>query len=165
MSVAQRDQPVTDARAQHGLHGVGQHQHGVTAIQRIAEHGDHVGIHERLAAGEADLAHRQAIACDLIEKGSRLGAGKISEPVVVGARVDVAIAACDVAQAAGVEPQRAQAGKCDTGAALALGGHVGVAEFRVRREKRGVGHGYALQPPALTGDWRRFARPETITTL
>ena len=51
----------------------------------------------------------QRVARDLVEKGGRLGAGDIGEPVVVGARVDIAIAAGDIAEAAGVDPQRAQA--------------------------------------------------------
>ena len=56
-----RQEAVADARAQHRLHGIGEHEHGDDrAPERVAEHLDDVGVHERLAAGEADLAHRPA---------------------------------------------------------------------------------------------------------
>ena len=74
------------------------------ALERVAQHGDDVGIHERLAAGEADLAHGPLPMLDLVEIGGRLGAGDVGEAIVVGARFDVAIAAGDIAEAAGVDP-------------------------------------------------------------
>ena len=85
--LAQSHQAVANARPQHRLHGVGQDQNLEAARERVAQHLDDVRIHERLAAGEADLAHRQALTLDLIEKGDRLGAGDIGEAVVLGARI------------------------------------------------------------------------------
>ncbi len=58
MRLAQPHQAVADAWPQHRLHGVGQEQNLETALERVAQHLDDVRIHERLAAGEADLAHR-----------------------------------------------------------------------------------------------------------
>ena len=75
--LAQPRQAVADARPQHRLHGVGQEQNLEPARERVAQHLDDVRIHERLAAGEADLTHRQAPTLDLIEKGDCLGAGDI----------------------------------------------------------------------------------------
>ena len=99
---------------------------------------------------------------DLIEIGGRLGARDVGKAIVVGARVDIAIAAGDVAEAAGVDPQRAQGVKCDARAPLAFGGHIGVAEFLERRQQRGVGHS---DPPArtLTVVGRPSARQGCIT--
>jgi hypothetical protein len=45
--------------AAHRPHGVGEDQHLEAAGERGVEHGDHVRVHERLAAGEADLARAE----------------------------------------------------------------------------------------------------------
>ena len=104
MRLVEARQALADVRPQHRLHGVGQEQDLEAALERVAQHGDDVGIHERLAAGEADLAHGPLPVLDLIEIGDRLGAGDVGEAVVVGARFDIAIAAGDIAEAAGVDP-------------------------------------------------------------
>ena len=54
-------------QALHRPHRVGQHQHAEAAREACLEHGEHVRVHERLAAGEADLLGRQAVARDLVE--------------------------------------------------------------------------------------------------
>ena len=59
----------------------------MAAAERVAEHGENVGVHERLAAGEADLPRGQRLALDLIEEGGNLGAVDIGEPVVLRARI------------------------------------------------------------------------------
>ena len=67
IGIAQAREPVANARAQHGLHGVGQHEDREAAGERVLDHAENVRVHERLAAGEADLGHRPAIARDLVE--------------------------------------------------------------------------------------------------
>ena len=137
------------------------------ARKRVSEHGEDVGVHERLAAGEADLPRGQPLARDLIEEGSDLGARHIGEPVVLRARFDIAIAAFDVAEAAGVDPQRPQRFKRDASAGLAGRGPVRIAEFALARLERGLGHGWC--PASFSAPWshdpaaRRKARPITLS--
>ena len=119
----------------------------MAAGERVPEHGEDVGIHEGLAAGEADFPRGQSFARDLIEEGSDLGARHVDEPVVLRARLDVAIAAFDVAEAAGVDPQRAQRLQGDEGAGLAGRRPVRIAEFALARLKRGLGHAWCPCKP------------------
>ena len=65
---------------------------------------DDVGVHKRLAAGQPDLAGRRGPGGDLVEKADYLRERDISQPVVLGARFDIAVPAGQVAQRAGVEP-------------------------------------------------------------
>jgi hypothetical protein len=111
------------------LHGIGQHQHREAAAKRVVQHFDNLGVHERLAAGEADLSDRKAIAHDFVEEGSGLGTGDVGQPIVLGARLDVAVTALDIAKAAGVDPQRAQRLKPNASAALAFSGPIWIGEF------------------------------------
>ena len=67
MRLVQAEQPRLDARPLHRLHGIGEHAAPEAARERVAQHGENVGIHERLAAGEADLARGPLPALDLIE--------------------------------------------------------------------------------------------------
>ena len=69
MRLAQAEKPRFDARALHRLHGIGEHEREMAAGESVAEHGENVGVHERLAAGEADLPRGQRLALDLIEEG------------------------------------------------------------------------------------------------
>ena len=48
-------------------------------------------------------------AGDLVVEGGGLGPRDVDEPVVAGARFDVAVPAGDVAERAGVDPERLQA--------------------------------------------------------
>ena len=51
-----------------------------------------------------EIEHGQWPVLDLIQICGSLGAGHVGEAIVLGARFDVAIAAGDVAEAAGVDP-------------------------------------------------------------
>ena len=73
-----------------------------TAIETFNRH--HVGIHERFAAGEADLLGWPAIRRDLVKELHNLLGRQINEPVVPWARLDVARLTREVTQRAGVEP-------------------------------------------------------------
>ena len=64
------------------------------------------------------------------EIGRRFGAGQVDQPVVAGRRFDVAVAAGDVAQRAGVEPQRVQRRAAPPRAPFAAGGLHRVTELR-----------------------------------
>src|SRR4029079_15273455 len=90
---------------------------------------ENFGIHERFAAGKSYFQRLKLRGCNLVEKGAELGQVNISQPVVAWARLDVAIAALDVAEAAGVDPQRAQAFERYDGALLPSRSPVGIAEF------------------------------------
>jgi glycine C-acetyltransferase len=83
----------------------------------------------------------QGPALELNEEGRNLAAVDRIEPVVLRARFDIAIAAFDVAQAAGVDPQHAQSLKPNLRAPLTGSGPVRVAELLFPRlEERGLGH-------------------------
>jgi hypothetical protein len=103
--------------------------------------GDHVGevaVHERFAAGETDLAHRQGVAVDLVQIAFQIRERQIGQRVIGRRAFDIAIDAGEVAQRAGVEPERGQCLQRDAGTGLTLGGDARVAEFR-RVERRGSG--------------------------
>src|SRR4029453_16178930 len=95
-----------------------QHEHPEAARKTILQHAGELGIHERLAAGEADFFGPPSLVFDLVEVGGDLGALKINEPIVLRGGLDVAVAAGDVAERAGVEPQRLEFAQRDAGAPL-----------------------------------------------
>src|SRR6478752_1098704 len=168
MRLAQAEKPRFDARALHRLHGIGEDEREMAAGESVAEHGENVGVHERLAAGEADLPRGQRLALDLIEEGRNLAAVDISEPVVLRARFDIAIAAFDVAQAAGVDPQHAQSLKPNLRAPLTGSGPVRVAELLFPRlEERGLGHDLPCKRLLISRSHdqpaRRKANPITLS--
>ena len=86
-------------------------------------------VHERLAAGEADLARGSARAAISSRKAAASARRDVDEPVVLRARFDVAVAAGDVAEGAGVDPQRRKRFQRARGARLAVRGPVRIAEF------------------------------------
>ena len=103
-----------------------------------------VQLQERLAAGEADFPGGEGALRDLVEIGARLVGGQIGVPVVARARLDIAVAAGQVAGRAGVEPQRIEPFEGDPAARLALGGRVRVAKLPGRegpkRDGGWIGH-------------------------
>ena len=121
----------------HRLHRVGQHQHLEPAGEAQLQDRQHVGIHERLATGEGDLAGRQAFARDLVEEGLDLGQRQIDQRIIARRALDVAGGAGQIAQRAGVEPQRVQPGQRHLRARLAPGGHAGVFELAGRERPGG----------------------------
>jgi hypothetical protein len=60
----------------HRPHSVRQHQGLEAAAEAQADDVHDLPVHERLAAGQADLAHRQAILRDLVQIGRDLGRDK-----------------------------------------------------------------------------------------
>ncbi len=122
----------------HRPHRVGQHQSGKASRKAQIEDRDHVRVHERLAAGERDLAGGQLAISDLIEIRGDLGERQIHQCVVARRAFDIAALAGQVAQGAGVEPERLQRGHRDAGARLALGGDQRIAELgRIERGRVG----------------------------
>ena len=70
---------------------------------------------------------------DFVEVCGDFLGGQIDEPVVLRRRFDIAVMAGQVAQRAGVEPQRVERAQRHLGAGLASGGHERVAELaRIR---------------------------------
>jgi hypothetical protein len=132
--------PFLDLRALHRLHGVGQDQDLEAAYESVLGHRQHVGVEEGLASGEADLARPQSEPQRSRREGAGFGGGDIDEPVVGRARLDIAVGAGDVAQRAGVDPQRVQPLERHLGARRALRGQVGIAELApVERDKAACG--------------------------
>src|SRR5204863_7869538 len=105
----------------------------------------------------------QIAALDLVEILRDFRARQIDQPVVARARLDITIATRDVAQAAGVEPQRLEAIERNARAGLAAGGAQWILEFRRSQRRdivaRGIGPGLLraddAQPAARS---RRLAR-------
>ena len=93
---------------------------------------------------KATVRGRWSSCSALVEIGRHLGRRQIGQAVVRGRGFDVAIRAGDVAQRAGVEPQRLKPGQRHARAALALGGDVGVPEFRRVERLEGLGGGDVL---------------------
>jgi hypothetical protein len=124
----------------HRAHGVGEHQHLEPAGEGGAKHRHHVAVHEGLAAGEADLARSHSRR--LVEISLGLGDGQIDERVVGRRAFDVAALAGEVAERAGVDPQRVEPLQRDMRAPLAFGGDERVAELgRVERARGRIGEG------------------------
>jgi hypothetical protein len=88
-----------------------------------------IWVHERLAAGEADLARANGGVGGFHKERCDFGACDIDQRIILGRAFDVAALARDVAQRAGVEPQRREAVEWHCRAALALGGPDGIDEF------------------------------------
>ena len=114
------------ARAHHRLHGVGQDQNVMPAFQRDLHQPDHLRVHEGLSARKADLDRAEAKRVDLIEIGDHVRLGQVDQRIIGGRAEDVAVLALDIAQRAGVEPQRLERIKPHAGAGFALGGDKGV---------------------------------------
>ncbi len=114
----------------HRLHGVGEHQGAEPPPERVAQHGRQLAVEERLAAGEAHLLHGQAVAGDLVQVARHLRGRHVRQGVVARAALDVAVAAGDVAQRAGVDPERPQPRQGHRRPPLPLGRHPRVAELR-----------------------------------
>ena len=131
----------------HWAHGVGEHQRAMAGAQAVLHHAGQVRVHERLAAGEADLLGAEAECGDFIQIGARFGAVDVRETVVARTRLDVAVGTGEVAQRAGVEPQRAQLAEGHGGAALAFGGAVGVRELPARGGDGDDGNGHRGTAP------------------
>ena len=123
-----------------GLGGVGEDQDAHAAAQDFPDHRRQLRVHERLAAGEADLLDGQAVVGDLVEVAAHVVEADVGQAVVVRSRFHVAVAATQIAQAAGVEPERRQPRQRHHGAALALGGDVRFAELVRGQQRAGGGH-------------------------
>jgi hypothetical protein len=135
----QLDQRLAEPRSHHRLHGVGQHQHLEAPVEGVPHHPRDVRVHERLAAGEADLARAQPQRLDLVEQARSVPGLEIAQPIVLRSRLDVAVEALDVAQRAGVDPQRIEPRQADGRPGLALGGDVGIPELgRKGRKVRAI---------------------------
>ena len=129
MRLDQRRQRLLHPGAHHRPHRIGQDQNLVTSLERRLRHGAELGVHERLAAGESDLAHRPAARRDLIEKIAHLRLAEIDQPVILGGTLDIAVDAGDVAQRSGVEPQRPRSRQRHPRAGLAVGGNAGIEKL------------------------------------
>src|SRR5262249_34494288 len=105
------------------------------------------------------------IARDLVEKFRNLGAADVSEPVVLGARFDVAVAALDVAQAAGVDPQCAQSVQWNLRTPFSGRGPVWVTELLLPRLERDVDHGGMPCKRWLVPSVTLRSKPCCITSL
>ena len=114
----------------HGAHGVGQHQGAKTSGQRVFQHGQKVRVHERLSAGEADFFGAELLALNLVQVAGHLRSRQIDQRVIAGCGFDVAIDAGQVAQRAGVKPERPQGDGIDPGAGFALGRAQWIAELQ-----------------------------------
>jgi hypothetical protein len=60
----------------HRLHRIAQHENAVASAQGIHDHAKDIGIHERLAAGQADLGGGRAQARRLVEEIAYLRAAR-----------------------------------------------------------------------------------------
>ena len=146
----------------HRLHRIGEDNDVKPARQSLFEHGHEVWIHERLSAGEADFARWKFVALDLVVIKPRIGCGKIRQPVVAGARFNVAIHARQIAERASVDPQRLQRVERNAGARVAAGGARGILELhrrkRLRRRPFRPLHALRLiRAPLQRGADKRFA--------
>ena len=130
-AVTQPDQAFLHAGAHHRAHGIGQDQHRMPGLERQARHLDHLGIHEGLAAGEADLGHRPAPLAQLGEVAGHILRRQVDQRVIGRAAFDVTMRAGDVAQGPGVEPQRLRIAQRHRRARFAAGGDRRVAELAV----------------------------------
>jgi len=149
----------------HRPHGIGQHQHAIATGQRRPDHGDEVGVHERFTAGEADL-RRVTAGIGLVQEPVDLRRRQVDQAVIGRAGFDVAVDAFQVAQGAGVEPQRRQPVQRHRGPLAAVCRREGVAELRrvdprMGRVQRGIGHGHSrsARPRAAKALIRQHACP------
>jgi len=116
--------------AAHGLHRIGQHERFEPAVERLAEHLEHAGVHEGFAAGKADLA--RAHGGRFAQEPHRIGGRQIDQRIVGRAAFDVAAGAGKVAQRAGVQPQRVEVLQRHAGARFPPGGDLWIAELFAR---------------------------------
>ena len=98
----------------------------MSTAERVAHHAQHVGVHERFAAREADL---DSIMPNHVENMLCVGSCQIDKAVIGRARMHVTIGAFDVAERAGVEPERLEIMKDDMRPGFAPGGQVGVGKL------------------------------------
>jgi hypothetical protein len=119
------------SRSLHRPHGIGQHESSISACERLPEHLDQVGVHERLSAREPDLFDGQAQRFDLIEELAQLAQREKRQAVAQRAGFHVAVTALDVAEGASVEPQGLKRSQPDRRPAPAVGGQVGILELSV----------------------------------
>ena len=103
----------------HRLHRIGQDQRPEAASQRQIEDLREMRVHERLAAGEADQPGAEPQRRDLVEVLRHVGGAQINQPVIARRGFDIAVAAGQIAQRAGIEPQRVQRFERDLGARFA----------------------------------------------
>src|SRR5262249_46144495 len=115
--------------ALHGTHRIGQHQDPKATTEAIFQHAKKFRVHERLAAGKPDLFRSPSMALDLVKVGSNFIVREINEAVVPRTRFDIAVAASDVAERAGVEPKRPQPLQRDARARLTRRGEMGILEL------------------------------------
>ena len=138
---AERVEPVVEAP--HRAHRIGQHEHFEAAPQRRAHHRQHVGVHERFAAGEADLA--RAHRGGFVEEGVDFGQRQVDEGIVGRRAFDVTGLARKIAQRPGVDPQRIEPLQHDMGAGIPADGHPGIDELgAIERPRLGNGEGRNL---------------------
>jgi hypothetical protein len=136
MAPVQREQRL--GLLHHRPHRVGQHQRLEAAAEHVCQHRRQVRVHERIAAGEADLLGAEAKQRRLVEIFADFGRREIDEAVVPGRGFDIAVAAGQVAQGSGVEPQGAQLPQRDRRPLFALGRDARVAKLcRVERTRSG----------------------------
>ena len=107
------------------------------------EHGLHdvqnVRAHEGLATGNADFLRTFAERFDLIQEGRHIREREIDK-IVIGRRAfDVAVHAFNVAERAGIQPERLQAAPVHAAAHFALGGEERVLKLLINQS--GVRHG------------------------
>ena len=145
MASRSAQQALTNARPQHRLHGVGEQQNLKPAAERIAQHVDDVRIHERLAAGEADLATGHC-PCSISSRMRPPRRGDIGKPIVLGARFDIAIAAVILQRLPVLIHSVRKPSSATRARRSPFAVTVGVGEFLKRRKECGVGHSDPLQP-------------------
>jgi len=113
----------------HRLHCVGQHQRTQPAQQNVLEHRRQLGVHERLATGEADQRCREAARFDLVEVFRDFGGCQINQPVIFWRRFDVTMLTRQIAEGAGVEPECVERFERDPCPPFSVGGHERVTEL------------------------------------
>jgi hypothetical protein len=90
----------------HRLHRIGQHQRPEAAPQGQLQHLRQCRVHKRLAAGKPDQGCAEPQPFYFVEIAGDVGGAQIDEAVVFWRRFDVAMAAGQVAQSAGIKPER-----------------------------------------------------------
>ena len=125
----------------HRTHRVGQHQDREPAVEAGPDDRRDVGVHEGLTACQPDLPRRQPRLGDLVEKAHDVGERQVGKAVVGRARFDIAVAASEVAQRAGVEPKGPERVERDRGAPVAVRRDVRVAKLDAARGGAGLDRG------------------------
>ena len=149
------EQPALHLGSLHRLHGVAEHQHLEAALQGIPHQLDQVRVHEGLTAREADLAGAKPSGLDLVEVGRGLGRRYVGEPAVARARFDIAVLTGNVAERAGVDPERLEPLERHAGPGLAGRRPVGILEFsrRMLRLQYGDIQAHGLASSFLMRAW------------